>query len=240
MIRLSPGGQAIVVTDVERNATEATTVLVEGLPGLNDAVKIVRTLCPAQSGKLLVEACNASRDDVVIRRGARLAVATAVPESAFEAGCDRTEAEASRTAVTDTDWIGDIIDAAATKVLDDSQAGAGLEKVKLEALKVAFTGSTLNKEHQQLIRDLLETFRDLFVETSMTPRRADLLAFSIDTGAHLPIKQRSYRVSKVEGDLMESAIQPYLSLGHIRPSISPSATPVLMIKKARWLNPFLH
>ncbi|KAG2772026.1 hypothetical protein PC129_g16309 [Phytophthora cactorum] len=106
-----------------------------------------------------------------------------------------------------------------------------LEKVNPEALKDAFTGSKLNKEHQQLIRDLIETFRDLFVETSMTPGRTDLLAFSIDTRAHPPIKQRSYRVSKAEGDLMESAIQPYLSLGHIRPSISPSATPVLMIKK---------
>ncbi|KAG2771937.1 hypothetical protein PC129_g16308 [Phytophthora cactorum] len=103
-IRLPPGGQAIGVTDVEGNATEATTVLVEGLSGLDDGVKIARTPCTVQSGKRLVETCNASRDDVVIRRVARLAVATVVPESAFEAGCDRTEAGASGTAAADMDW----------------------------------------------------------------------------------------------------------------------------------------
>jgi hypothetical protein len=71
----------------------------------------------------------------------------------------------------------------------------------------------------------------MFVETSMTPGRTDLLEFEIDTGTHPPIKQRPYRVSKAEGDVMGAEIQQYLSLGHIRPSTSPWASPVLMIRK---------
>ncbi|OWZ13531.1 Retrovirus-related Pol Polyprotein from transposon 412 [Phytophthora megakarya] len=65
----------------------------------------------------------------------------------------------------------------------------------------------------------------------MTPGRTDLLEFSIDTGSSPPTKQRPYRVSKAEGDVMEAELQQYLSLGHIRPSTSPWASPVLMIRK---------
>ncbi|KAG2784313.1 hypothetical protein PC129_g5689 [Phytophthora cactorum] len=39
-IRLPPGGQVIVVTEVKGDVTEATTVLVEGLLELDDTVKI--------------------------------------------------------------------------------------------------------------------------------------------------------------------------------------------------------
>ncbi|KAG3087723.1 hypothetical protein PI124_g20938 [Phytophthora idaei] len=151
-----------------------------------------------------------------------------VPESAFGAGCDSTEAGASENAAADTAWIDAIIGAAATEASTTPEQMSELGKVKLEALKVDLAGSKLSKEQQQLIRDLLETFRDLFGETSMTPGRTDLLEFSIDTGAHPPIKQRLYRVSKAEGDIMEAEIQQYLSLGHIRPSISSWASPVLL------------
>ncbi|KAG3108677.1 hypothetical protein PI125_g11616 [Phytophthora idaei] len=71
---------------IQRDVTEATTVLVEGLPELDDTMKVARTLSTVQGGMLLVEVCKASRSDVVVRQGARLAVATVVPGSAFGAG----------------------------------------------------------------------------------------------------------------------------------------------------------
>ncbi|KAG6612102.1 uncharacterized protein IUM83_15004 [Phytophthora cinnamomi] len=78
---------------------------------------------------------------------------------------------------------------------------------------------------------MLGSFKDLFVETSMKPGRTDLLEFTIDTGDRPPIKQQPYRVSKAEGDVMEAEVQQYLSQNLIRPSTSPWASPVLMIRK---------
>ncbi|KAE8914090.1 hypothetical protein PF002_g2922 [Phytophthora fragariae] len=71
----------------------------------------------------------------------------------------------------------------------------------------------------------------MFVESSKKPGRTDLLQFEIDTGDSAPIKQQPYRVSLAEGDVMEAEIQQYLGLNLIRPSTSPWASPVLMIRK---------
>ncbi|KAG3108678.1 hypothetical protein PI125_g11617 [Phytophthora idaei] len=70
-----------------------------------------------------------------------------------------------------------IIGAAATEVSTTRNQIPEIQKVKLEAFNVSFTGSTSSKEKRQVIRDLLETFRYLFVETLMTPGRTDLLEF---------------------------------------------------------------
>ncbi|OWY93652.1 hypothetical protein PHMEG_00036875, partial [Phytophthora megakarya] len=68
-VRLRPGGQAIVVTDVIGNLPEGATVLVEGSPELDATVLVARTLCTVQSGRLLVEVCNASTEDVLLKKG---------------------------------------------------------------------------------------------------------------------------------------------------------------------------
>ncbi|OWZ20228.1 hypothetical protein PHMEG_0005377 [Phytophthora megakarya] len=65
----------------------------------------------------------------------------------------------------------------------------------------------------------------------VTPGSTDLLEFSIDTESSPPIKQRPYRVFKAEDDVMETELQQYLSLGHIRPFTSPWASSVVMIRK---------
>ncbi|OWZ04432.1 hypothetical protein PHMEG_00023673 [Phytophthora megakarya] len=101
---------------------------------------------------------------------------------------------------------------------ESSVITASLDKGLREELEVDFEGSKLTSEQQRLLKDLLEQFRDMFDR--------DVL----DSGTR-PFKQKPYRVSKVEGDVMEAELQPYLSLGHIRPSISPWESPVLMIRK---------
>ncbi|GMF32082.1 unnamed protein product [Phytophthora fragariaefolia] len=59
----------------------------------------------------------------------------------------------------------------------------------------------------------------------------DLLKVEIDTGDNRPIKQQPYRVSVADGEVMEAEVEEYLDLGLIRPSNSPWASPVLMIRK---------
>ncbi|KAE8914769.1 hypothetical protein PF010_g5159 [Phytophthora fragariae] len=83
-VRLRPGGQALVVTDVMGQAPDETTVLIEGLPELDANVKIARTLCTVHEGKAVVEVCNASTEDLVLSKGTALAAATMVPKSAFD------------------------------------------------------------------------------------------------------------------------------------------------------------
>ncbi|GMG15135.1 unnamed protein product [Phytophthora fragariaefolia] len=64
-------------------------------------------------------------------------------------------------------------------------------------------------------------------------RTLSLMAkFSIDTGTHAPVKQRPYRVSQAEGDVMEAEMQQYLELGLTRLSTGPWASQVLMIRKS--------
>ncbi|KAG3070836.1 hypothetical protein PI124_g21491 [Phytophthora idaei] len=98
-------------------------------------------------------------------------------------------------------------------------------KVLQEGLDADFSDSQLNDEQKELILALLESFRDLFEETSLKPGRTDMLKFSIDTGDHLSIKQRSCRVSKAKGDVMEVEIQPYFGSNFIRPRVGPWYSP---------------
>ncbi|KAE9188215.1 hypothetical protein PF005_g20145 [Phytophthora fragariae] len=68
-VRLRPGGQALVVTDVMGQVPDDITVLIEGLPELDANVKIARTLCTVHEGKVVVEVCNASTEDLVLSKG---------------------------------------------------------------------------------------------------------------------------------------------------------------------------
>ncbi|KAE9017273.1 hypothetical protein PR002_g13439 [Phytophthora rubi] len=225
-VRLRPGGQALVVTEVQGKAPEYATVLIEGLQAVDATVRVARTLCTVHDGKVLVEMSNASTEEVIISKGTLLAAATVVLKTAFALsastdGGKTPPSEESRTKPEENpSWIDSILSAAATDASSSQGSMPELEKVLQEELDVDFSDSKLYEEQRALLRSLLELFRDMFVETSMTPGRTDLLQFSVDTGTHPPIKQRLYRVSKAEGDVMEAEIGQYLKLGHIRPSTS--------------------
>ncbi|ETK75783.1 hypothetical protein L915_17651, partial [Phytophthora nicotianae] len=85
-VRICPGGQAVVVADTAGQVEEGTTALVEGLVDLNAAVQVARTLCSIQEGKVIVEICNPSTEDIIVKRGTPLAAASIVPEAAFSLG----------------------------------------------------------------------------------------------------------------------------------------------------------
>ncbi|KAE9200610.1 hypothetical protein PF004_g18959 [Phytophthora fragariae] len=98
-------------------------------------------------------------------------------------------------------------------------------------MKADFSESKLSPEQKELFQAELNGFRSMVVDSSKEPGRTDLLQFEIDTGNSAPIKQQPYRVSLAEGEVMEAEIQKYLELNLIRPSNSPWASPVLMIRK---------
>ncbi|KAE9096102.1 hypothetical protein PF002_g16649 [Phytophthora fragariae] len=236
-VRLLPGVQALVVTNVMGQAPDETTVLIEGLPELDANVKIARTLCTVHEGLALVEVCNASTEDLVLSEGTALAAATVVPKSAFDRLNTDQEGPTSESDQMPsgsggrTTWVDSVISAAAPAPTTTRDPMPGLDAAKEAELNVDFTDSKLGGEQRILLADLLGYFRDMFVETSLKPGRTYLLEFSIDTGTQVPIQQRPYRVSQAEGDVMEAEIQQYLELNRIQSSTSPWASPVLMIRK---------
>ncbi|KAE8953253.1 hypothetical protein PR001_g32952, partial [Phytophthora rubi] len=211
-VRIRPGGQALVVTEVQGEIGEDVTVLVEGLVDLDATVRVARSLCTAQEKKVIVEVCNPSTEEMIIKKGTPLAAISVVPESAFSAskasspvdGAEPFSPEENASSKRESDWIHAAITASPTAENASSESMPELDKVLETELKVDFSDSKLGCEQKELFSGLLNSFLDLIVETSLKPGRTDLLEFTIDTGDSAPIKQRPYRVSKAEGDVMES------------------------------------
>ncbi|ETO64101.1 hypothetical protein F444_18318, partial [Phytophthora nicotianae P1976] len=82
-VRLEPGRQALVRSRVRGAVKDQSVVLVEGVPGADDSLRVARTLCTVTDGTVLVEVCNASAEEVEVGTGAYLAAVTIVPDSAF-------------------------------------------------------------------------------------------------------------------------------------------------------------
>ncbi|KAG6624031.1 uncharacterized protein IUM83_02216 [Phytophthora cinnamomi] len=93
-------------------------------------------------------------------------------------------------------WVDAVIGAAAAEYPVARDPMPGLKDSEGAELGPDFSDSKLGKEKQGPIKGLLDTFRDMFVETSLKPGRTNLLEFSIDTGTNPPIKQPPYRVSR--------------------------------------------
>ncbi|KAE8915240.1 hypothetical protein PF005_g13748 [Phytophthora fragariae] len=199
-VRLCPGGQALMVANLMGTAPENSTVLMEGLPELDPLLKVARSLCSVQNDQAIVEICNASEEDLVIQKGTALAAATVVPKSAFQS------AQQAYRSGSDTRSVDSVISSAAKESNPSREAMPGLKEAYRAEMEADFTDSKLGGEQQELLRSLLGGFRDMFVESSLKPGPTDLLKFSIDTGTHPPIKQRPYRVSNAEGDVMEAEI----------------------------------
>ncbi|KAH9081378.1 hypothetical protein LEN26_021318 [Aphanomyces euteiches] len=115
-------------------------------------------------------------------------------------------------------------------VTDEHLSSSRHGKDTRDEIPINWDGSSLDPLQRETIRKLLLEF-DIFVTTSKAPGRTDRIKCTINTGNAAPIKSALYRVSQREGELMEAEIRQYEDLGLIRPSTSPWASPVLMIRK---------
>ncbi|KAG2920863.1 hypothetical protein PC119_g17587 [Phytophthora cactorum] len=235
-IRLPPRGQALVVTNIVGDAEEASVALVEGASGLPPTLGVSRSLCTISEGKVVVEICNASTEEYWVRKGTIVASASAVPESTFGFEKPTGKVEPSASRVPSEDVPVEVVISVAEEREDKVS-----EKVKVTrpdvppdkdiGVKADFSESDVSAEQKALFREALNGFHDMFVESSMRPGKTEMLYFKIDSSDSQPIKQQPYRVSLAEGEVMEAKIQQYLEQNLIRPSNSPWASPVLMIRK---------
>ncbi|KAE9323802.1 hypothetical protein PF008_g17266 [Phytophthora fragariae] len=170
-VRIRPGGQALVVTNVQGEIGEDVTVLVEWLVDLGASVRVARSLCTVQEKKVIVEVCNPSTEEMVIKKGTPLAAISVVPESAFSAsaasspvdGAEPFSPEENASSKRESDWIHAAIAASPTAENASSESMPELDKVLETELKVDFSDSKLGSEQKELFSGLLNSFRDLFV-----------------------------------------------------------------------------
>ncbi|OWZ06631.1 LOW QUALITY PROTEIN: hypothetical protein PHMEG_00021088, partial [Phytophthora megakarya] len=214
-VKLAPGRQALV---------KWILMLIVSIADGDDSLRVARTLCTVLEGQLVVEICNTSTEELVITKDSQIAVAAVVPETAFQG----QQGEPGKLTT------GTYVISAARLAVEGDDVGQkqkAMDEHPSDEMKLEFHDTDMDEKQCELFATMLREFNDLFVETSKRPGRRDLLKFKIDMGTHAPIKSQSYRVSKVEGDVMEAELGQYLDFGLIKLSVSPWASPVLMIRK---------
>lgn len=81
------------------------------------------------------------------------------------------------------------------------------------------------------MQNLLSEFSDIFAApTSLPPQRALDHAITLDSEAR-PVNSRPYRYSPLQKDEIERQIAEMIAAGVVTPSMSPFASPVLLVKK---------
>jgi hypothetical protein len=85
-------------------------------------------------------------------------------------------------------------------------------------------------QHRQL-RDLLEEYSDVFALSDSELGCTDLAKHFIDTGENRPIRQQPYRTPAVHRDKVGQMVSEMKKQGVIKPSMSPWASPVVLVPK---------
>ncbi|MHB1865757.1 MAG: reverse transcriptase/ribonuclease H family protein, partial [Candidatus Saccharimonadales bacterium] len=104
---------------------------------------------------------------------------------------------------------------------------AAIEWIK----NMTFQGSQLLPTQQEELRRLLFKNVDVLSTSTEYMRAVNIVKHKINTGEHAPIKLRPYRVSRSEEESQAKEVESQLKAGIIRPSRSPWAFPVVMVKK---------
>ena len=104
---------------------------------------------------------------------------------------------------------------------------------ELRPPEVALVGieDTKTSQQQTQLQNLLQRNQDIFASSDEDLGRTDIIRHQIETGYERPIKQRAYRTSYTENNIIQQEIDKMLRQGIIRPSISPWSSPVVLVKK---------
>jgi len=95
-----------------------------------------------------------------------------------------------------------------------------------------FVASCVPRAPQKVVNDVIDAYRDVF-STKATPVNVarSLQPAEIDTGDHPPIKQNPYRMPLLKRQIVEDCVAEMLRDNVIQPSVSPYASPVVLIPK---------
>ena len=89
----------------------------------------------------------------------------------------------------------------------------------------------LNKEQSRVVLNTLQQYGDVFSKHEFDLGLTSLTEHTIDVGNHRPIKQAPRRVPTAFADEEERIIKQMEEQGIIRPSTSPWASPIVLVRK---------
>ena len=89
----------------------------------------------------------------------------------------------------------------------------------------------LPPSHRSQLLALLQDFRSSFDCAQPTLGRTTSVTHHIDTGSHAPLRQRPYRVSAAERQIISEQVDDMLKRAVIQPSQSPWSSPVVLVRK---------
>ncbi len=91
--------------------------------------------------------------------------------------------------------------------------------------------NSLKPEEVEKLRTLLVDFSDVFALSDAELGCTDVLQHPIDTGEHAAIKQQPYRTPIVRREIVSQMIDAMEAQGVVQPSVSPWASPVVLVPK---------
>ena len=99
----------------------------------------------------------------------------------------------------------------------------------IEALNLS--SEKLSVEKQKQLRDLLDEFSDVFALSDAELGCTNLVKHSIDTGENRPFRRQPYRTPIVRREVISQMTEDMTKQGIIQPSMSPWASPVILVPK---------
>ncbi|UYV80895.1 K02A2.6-like, partial [Cordylochernes scorpioides] len=94
-----------------------------------------------------------------------------------------------------------------------------------------FIDDSLDESQKEKLRNLLKNYTDIFEFNKRKQFKDVNVKHRINTGDHLPTKQRPYRVAPRERQIIQDEVNKMEKLDIIQPSESPWASPVVLIRK---------
>ena len=91
--------------------------------------------------------------------------------------------------------------------------------------------SDLELEKKSRLMNVLHKFKGTFDFDNNLTASESKIKHKIETGDHLPIKQRPYRIAPKERRIIEDEVSQMMEKGIIKPSSSPWSSPVVLVRK---------
>ena len=115
-------------------------------------------------------------------------------------------------------------------IVDKERRGAKVMTITRKAID-DLEIKNLEGDQERRLQDLLDRYQSLFAKDKSELGRTNLVEHVIETEQSQPIRKRPYRTSYTEQKVIQEEIQNNLKAGLIKPSTSPWAAPVTLVKK---------
>lgn len=89
----------------------------------------------------------------------------------------------------------------------------------------------ITEQTQQKLKTLLQEYKDVFSKNTSQMGKTNIMKHEIDVQGSEPLRSKPYRVSQKEREIVDKQINEMLQHNILKPSHSPWASPVVLVKK---------